>query len=401
MALEYPGEWKFEGVGFGVPPEGVRDFIKLMLDVAGDSKDALEDFKSAFGRTDSSSDFGFAVTDLRTAVNSRASNAAVFVESLWSGIESAAASGLKVPSAKVINTILGKHAIPLKLDPPRLILEDGDAVLVEGTANSSDSDHASPLFVLGERIGSGGYGVVYRATRTTAVGEFEYALKVLDPSPFVADYGKAIRRFQREVKAMQSLQHRAIVPYYEAGLTNDNQPYIVMPYINGVDLRTAASATDAGGVLSMFLEITAALEYAHGQNVLHRDLKPSNVIVRVSDQQPIILDFGSAYLLDYIDSHSLTSQVVGTIGYIPSEVLNNPKERSPSQDVYACGVMLYECLAGRMPDLADYEPLEGIEPAYRPLDPVIRMATARPAKRIRSAAELHTQLSRIRDSLEE
>jgi serine/threonine protein kinase len=339
---------------------------------------------------------------LSNVVNSRASNAAVFVDSLWTGIEYAKANGLKVPSPRVINKILEKHAVPLKLDPPHLSLADGDAVIVEGTTKSgSASSNPSPLFVLGEQIGSGGYGVVYKATRTTAVGEFEYALKVLDPSPFVSDYGKAIRRFQREVKAMQSLQHRAIVPYYEAGLTADNKPYIVMPYIQGDDLRAAASSTDVHGVLAMFLEIAAALEYAHGKNVLHRDLKPTNVIVRQLDQQPIILDLGSSYLLDYIDSHSLTSQVVGTIGYIPSEVLNNPKDRSPSQDVYACGVMLYECLAGHMPDLADYEPLEEIDSAYKPLDLVVRKATARASKRTQSAEELHKQLSSIRNGFEE
>jgi hypothetical protein len=91
LALEYPGEWKFEGVGFGIPPDATGEFLNLILEIAGESKDAVEDFKSAFGSTSSSSDFGWAVTDLSNVVNSRASNAAVFVDSLWSGIEYAKA----------------------------------------------------------------------------------------------------------------------------------------------------------------------------------------------------------------------------------------------------------------------------------------------------------------------
>lgn len=402
MSLDYPSEWKFEGVGFGVPPDAAGEFYELMLQIAGESRDGVEGFKYAFGNTSPSSDFDWAVTDLRRAVNSRTSNAAEFVESLWSGIESAKASGLKVPSARVVNGLLEKHGIPLRLDPPKLILAQGDAIIAKATAPSTNgSSTPTPLFVLGDKIGAGGYGVVYRATRTTAVGEFEYALKILDPSPFVTDYDKALRRFQREVKAMKTLQHRGIVPYYEAGLTSDNKPYVVMPYIQGMDLRTAALAKDVSGVLGMFIEVAAALEYAHGQNVLHRDLKPTNVMVRLSDLQPIILDFGSAYLLDDLDSKSLTTQVVGTVGYIPSEVLANPKTRSPLQDVYACGVMLYEGIAGHTPDPGDYEPLGAIDPAYEPIDSVVQKAIASAKKRTQSAGELREQLLAILEGLDE
>jgi serine/threonine protein kinase len=86
-----------------------------------------------------------------------------------------------------------------------------------------------------------------------------------------------------------------------------------MPFIDGTDLRSAASGHEVDAVLGMFIEIVGALAYAHDLNVLHQDLKPTNVRVRKSDGQPIILDCGSAYLLDFIDSLSLTSQVVGTI----------------------------------------------------------------------------------------
>jgi hypothetical protein len=401
MALDYPGEWKFEGVGFGIPPEAVGEFFNLMTDIAGESQAAIEEFKFAFGSTSSSSSFSWAVSDLSSAVDSRASNAAVFVESVWSGIESATARGLKVPTPKVINRILEKYGIPLRLDPPKLLLTEGDAIIAQGTPDADPSTSAPiPLFSLGEKIGEGGYGVVYKATRATAVGEFLYAVKVLDPSPFVTDYEKALERFKREIRAMQLLQHRAIVPYYEAGITAGQKPYVVMPFIDGTDLRSAASGQDAEAVLGMFLEIVGALAYAHDLNVLHRDLKPTNIRVRNSDGQPIVLDFGSAYLLDFLDSHSLTSQVVGTIGYIPSEVLMNPKTRSSLQDIYACGVMLYECIAGQLPDPGDYAPLAAIRDQYDLLDSIVQNAIAGASKRTTSVKELYAQLTDARAALQ-
>ena len=143
----------------------------------------------------------------------------------------------------------------------------------------------------------------------------------------------------------------------------------------------------------MFIEILSGLEYAHGQNVIHRDLKPRNVIVRSSDNQPIILDFGSAYVLDEMNPNTLTTQVVGTIGYIPSEVLTNPKKRSRLHDIYSTGMMLYESFAGHLPDPANYVPLEKVDPQYAALDKIVEKAIAGESKRISSAAAFAEELA--------
>ena len=349
---------------------------------------------AAFGGSGSSSSYGWSVSDMSGAVSGKSSNAADFVDSLWKGIEAAKSQDLPVPSHRAVNKILAKHGIPLKITPPDLLCTKVSAIVDAATATEDEAGGGPvPTFVLGDQIGAGGYGVVYRATRTTVISDFEYAIKVLDPSPFVEDYEKALRRFRREVKALRSLQHRSIVQYFEAGLTVDNKPYVVMPLIEGVDLFSATSSTNLTGIVGMFIEILSALEYAHSQDVIHRDLKPSNIIVRSSDHQPIILDFGSAYVLDQLDSKSLTTQVVGTIGYIPSEVLTDPKKRSPLQDVYACGVMLYESFARHRPDPANYVSLAEVDQAYGVLDNIVKQAIAGERTRTVSAGKFANQLA--------
>ena len=398
MPLNYPAEWKFEGVGFPMPGQAQSEFFDLLIQIADGSQSVIEVFQTKFGGNGSSTSLGWARSDLDVAMSSRSINAALFIDSLWASIEWAQNAGLKTPAPRVLNAVLRKHDVPLSIEPPSLVLTKPDAVILDAGASAIAAQEGAPLapvFVLGEQIGSGGYGVVYRAVRSTAVSDFEYALKVLDPSPFVDDYENALKRFQRETKALQSLQHRAIVQHFEAGVTVDRKPYVAMPLIVGSDLRVAASRMDARAIVEMFVEITGGLAYAHSHGVLHRDLKPTNVLVRDSDAQPIIVDFGSAYLLDLLDSDSLTNRVVGTIGYIPIEVLNNPKLRSPLQDVYACGIMLYECLAGRTPDPTDYLPLVNIDSTYGALDEIVVAAIAGAGKRTSSAAELNAQLTTV------
>lgn len=389
MALKYPGDWKFSGVGFEVPPAAVAEFAGLLKMIADGSKDRIESFKAAFGRNHRSSSLDYAVFDLKEAMEARASNAATFVDALWTCIEHAAGQGLVTPSYQHLNTRLAKHGIALELQPPRLRLVGGAEVVID----ASDPDVIGTLgFSLGDRIGAGGYGTVYRATRSTSVSAFDYAIKILDPSPFTKDPEKALQRFVREIRALRSLQHRAIVSLIEAGLTHEKKPYLVMPLIDGKDLVTACRGAALDVVIDTFLEILRGLEYAHGLGVIHRDLKPTNIIVRRSDHQPIILDFGAAYTLDDLDEQSLTTQAVGTLGYLPSEVIADPKSRSPLNDVYACGIMLYEVLAGRRPDPAHYVGLGTIRSDWRDLDKAVIGAIAGSAARTPSAHAMAEQL---------
>lgn len=385
MALRYPSEWKFAGPDEipAVSEVLAAHFFCLLTDIAATAEDPwleIERFKRRFGATTQSSDSGWAQSDLSSAMQGRAANSANFIESLWLALEDAQARGLKTPSAKQVNARLLEHGAPFQINDGELQRIHADAAISTTPVEGLSGLPQGTPYRLGEVIGKGGFGVVYRATRQNSVTTFVYALKILDPSAFVTS-DKALPRFQREVRAVQSLQHRAIVTYVDAGLDVQGRPYLVMPFINGQDIRTATEGARPSTVISLMAEVLHGLGHAHASNVLHRDLKPSNILVRASDMQPIILDFGTAFIIDDIDSKSLTTAAVGSIGYIPSEVLADPKVRSVLQDVFACAVITYELIARRRPNPQQYIPLATHDPDLAHLDELLLRALGAPDRR--------------------
>jgi len=395
MGLKYPPEWKFDGIGESISPEAISaiyDLVLLTASGADDVKRVLERFKSAFGLSAPSSNLHFAEVDLREALRTSAENAARFVDALWSGMESVK-NQVGVPSAQ--HTILARHSVPLRIEPPHMVLVRGDIAVVDSLDDDEGGIGRELIYLRGEEIGRGGFGVVYKVTRTTAIGTYEFAMKVHEPHVFNQKPEIAAERFKREMEVLKRLQHRAIIHHFEAGIDADSKPYILMPRIEGPNLRDALSGQGLEKVCDAFREILLALKYAHSLNVIHRDLKPTNVLVRLSDQQPIILDFGSAYMLDKAESTDFTTTLIGSAPYIPIEVLSNPKLRSPLQDIYACGVMLYEVVAGALPEVGNYQPLETINSEFAVLDPLVCEAIASAKKRLPDAATFLSRLAEV------
>ncbi|EGV32496.1 serine/threonine protein kinase [Thiorhodococcus drewsii AZ1] len=391
--LGLPGDSKFEGIGFDIPVGAVNDFFDLLEKIAGGSKRRIESFQISFNGVGQSSDYGWATSDLQQNMRERSNDAAFFMDSLWLALRTSENSGAQVPPYSTLNKILQKHQVPLSVsEEGNLEQTNIDTLIVADDDQGSNSEENIQRLQIGDKLGQGGYGVVFKATRSTSVSKFEFAVKLLDPSPFVSDRSKALKRFQREVKAIQALDHRAIIQYVEAGVTSQDKPYLLMPLIRGLDIRTRCGQAGADLIVQLFAEVLTGLSYAHASSVIHRDLKPSNILVRTTDTQPVILDFGSAYLLDHLSSASLTTAVVGTIGYIPSEVLADPKKRSALQDIYACGVMLYEAVCGRRPDPANYLDVGESRPELRWIDPIIKDAIAGEKNRMTTAKEFAERL---------
>jgi serine/threonine protein kinase len=199
------------------------------------------------------------------------------------------------------------------------------------------------------KLGAGGMGTVYRATRTV-IGD-TVAVKILRAAQ---DDLTAIERFRREAQAAAKLKHSNAVTIHDFGVTNDGLPYLVMEYLEGQNLGEIIR--ERGGIdpfttVAIISQVCAALDEAHAHNIIHRDIKPDNIIVcsMVAGIIVKVLDFGIAKLQDDVDGHlTQTGSIVGTPRYMsPEQCLGEELDRRA--DIYSLGIVLYEMLCGRVP----------------------------------------------------
>lgn len=210
----------------------------------------------------------------------------------------------------------------------------------------------SGRYEIGRLLGRGGLGEVYLAYDRT-LGR-DVAIKYVSPDK-VAD-ASARRALLREARAAAALDHPYICTVYETGETPDGRGYIVMQYVEGETLSTvlqqgAMSVRDA---LSLCADIADALGAAHRRGVIHRDLKPGNIIVTPSGR-PKLVDFGIAKVTleralpadeSTLTGGTLDDVLVGTPAYMsPEQVQKLPLDGR--SDLFALGLVLFECLTGR------------------------------------------------------
>ena len=196
-------------------------------------------------------------------------------------------------------------------------------------------------------LGRGGMGVVYLATRE---GEFErkVALKLIEGWAPPA----LIERFERERQVLAGLEHPYIARMYEGGTTEDNQPYLVMEYVDGLPLEQYCEVNrlSVSERLRLFLKVCAGVAYAHRNLLVHRDLKPSNILV-TAEGVPKLLDFGIAKSLDPEAGAGMTTTQGPspmTLAYASPEQVRG-ETISTASDVYSLGVVLFKLMAGRFP----------------------------------------------------
>jgi serine/threonine protein kinase len=201
-----------------------------------------------------------------------------------------------------------------------------------------------------EEIARGGMGVVYRA-RQAGLNRI-VALKVLPGAAFASASFRA--RFQHEAETAARLKHPGIVAVHEVGQAL-GQPFLSMDFIDGPSLATrlAQSRMTPEFAAQIMCEVARAVSHAHLQGVAHRDLKPSNILL-TRDNHPILTDFGLACFLDLESLEGLTLDMMGSLPYLPPERLASGKSSDPvMEDVYGLGAVLYHCLKGRPPFVAD------------------------------------------------
>ena len=235
---------------------------------------------------------------------------------------------------------------------------------------------------LGEEVGRGGMGAVYRA-RHLRLGR-TVAVKLLPPS--MAADPEAEARFEREARALALLSHPHIVAVHDFG-REDGQSWLVMEFVDGPSLAANLPLPPARA-LELALQICDAVAYAHQRGVVHRDLKPENVLLDAAGRAKVG-DFGIARIL-HAGSPRVTSTNValGTPSYMAPEALAGAPP-DPRMDVYALGVLFYKMVMGA-------EPAGVFPPAPAPFDAVCRRAlSSDPALRFKDAGEMRDALTRV------
>jgi serine/threonine protein kinase len=203
-------------------------------------------------------------------------------------------------------------------------------------------------------IDEGGMGKVYKGY-DERLGR-PVAIKVIRGVACEQD----LRRFSDEQKILARLHypqpHPHVVQIYQSGVTPGGQPFFVMEYVEGQDLRKRINRRPLplAEVAAITRQVADALSHAHRLGVIHRDIKPSNILLTGADGALAkVLDFGIAVLKQSDDeaARQLTSQVIGTPAYLSPEQAagKNRREIDFHTDIYSLGVVVYEMLTGRLP----------------------------------------------------
>jgi serine/threonine-protein kinase len=263
-------------------------------------------------------------------------------------------------------------------------------------------------FLVRRVIGAGGMGVVYEVEHviTKKLG----ALKLLHRS--LASQPRAVERFVREASAAARIENPHIVETYDAGELPSGEPYMFMELLHGSALRdvlVARGRLTFSETRKILLQASNGLAAAHAAGIVHRDIKPENLYITSGSPSHVkILDFGISKFAAHSE-HRLTTAgaPMGTPYYMSPEQVAGKSDLDERSDVYALGVVLYECVTGSVPFDAPTLPALSVkifEGRYTPpsdlqreapprLDEVVGRAMAvEPSARYQSMSELKAAL---------
>jgi serine/threonine-protein kinase len=165
---------------------------------------------------------------------------------------------------------------------------------------------------------------------------------------------KSLEKFSREITALERLRHPNIVSFFDSGITDDGQPFLVMDFLEG----TALTAFIQKGpippsiALHITLEICKALQFAHDQGFVHRDMKPDNIVLDRASGEDIVklLDFGISYTIfeNRMNTMARPTTVAGSPAYMsPEQCRGLPLDHRT--DIYSLALVVYEMFTGRKP----------------------------------------------------
>ncbi len=241
-------------------------------------------------------------------------------------------------------------------------------------------DSVVGIYRLVREIGHGGMSTVWLAMRTDELTTRPVALKLLHMHLQRAQFAD---RYARERDILANLTHPNIAHLYDAGISAQGQPFLAMEFVAGETLVQYCESHRLGieERLGLFLQVLAAVAYAHSQSIIHRDLKPSNILVREGGQV-VLLDFGIAKLL--VEGTAAETDLTRQAGAALTPEYASPEQikgepLGPATDVYSLGVVLYELLSGRRPYAQANSTRRDLEDAVLSADP------RRPSEAVASA----------------
>lgn len=271
-----------------------------------------------------------------------------------------------------------------------LVASDQSLNLLDGplwTAGMEESSDSSSLvvepdspigpYILREKIGEGGFGIVYLAEQNQPIHR-KVALKLIKPGMDTQD---VIDRFEAERQALAMMDHPHVARVIDAGATSRGLPYFVMELVDGLPItqycdRETLSIPER---LSLFRDVCGAVQHAHQKGIIHRDIKPSNVLVTLQNGRPTakVIDFGVAKALHQRlterSVYTQLGQMIGTPQYMsPEQAGVSGLDIDTRADIYSLGVLLYELLTGTPPfdrNMLRVAPLDEVRRIIREVEP--------------------------------
>ncbi len=274
-------------------------------------------------------------------------------------------------------------------------------------ANLPTSERFADRYEVIAPLGQGAMGAVYRA-RDLELDE-EIAIKTLRPELVVDP--TLIERFKTEIRLARRITHSNVVRTHDFGEWSGVY-YLTMEYVEGITVRHLIDSRGRLGVsatLAIASQLAQALEVAHGQGVIHRDVKPHNLLLD-ADGVLKVMDFGIARLSEATMGITETGLSVGTPAYMSPEQLLADSDVDERSDLYAVGVVLYECLTGGLPFAAKSPmSLVAMMLSEEPTAPrevnaeippnlsalILQLLAKKPEDRLASAAELGERLAQL------
>jgi serine/threonine protein kinase/WD40 repeat protein len=251
-----------------------------------------------------------------------------------------------------------------------------------------------------EKIGEGGFGVVYVAEQREPVKR-RVALKIIKLG---MDTRQVVARFEAERQALAMMDHPNIAKVLDAGATETGRPFFVMELVKGIPIThyCEQEKTDTTERLNLFIQICHAIQHAHQKGIIHRDIKPSNILVTLHDGVPVpkVIDFGIAKAtqaeLTEKTVYTQFQQFIGTPAYMsPEQAEMSGLDIDTRADIYSLGVLLYELLTGCTP----FDAKELMQSGLDEMRKIIRQREpVRPSTRLRQTASLQASSAPLSNS---